>query len=68
VKVYDSAAEPHFDDTRGNGAGQFPTGVGSGVIKLIVDAEGRPTAFLFAPPATAEFTYVQIAIGRVEPL
>jgi hypothetical protein len=42
--------------------------VGSGVIKLIVDAEGRPTAFLFAPPATAEFTYVQIAIGRVEPL
>jgi hypothetical protein len=68
VKVYDSAAEPHFDDTRGKGAGQFPTGVGSGVIKFIVDAEGRPIAFLFAPPATAEFSYVQIAIGRVEPL
>jgi hypothetical protein len=68
VRVYDSAAEPHFDDTRGSGAGQFPNGVGSGFINFIVDAEGRPTAFLFAPPASAEYTFVPIAIGRVEPL
>jgi len=76
VRVYDSAAEPHFDDTRGSGAGRFPTGVGSGSIKFNVDGSikfnvdgvGRPTAFLFAPPASAEFTFLQIAIGRVEPL
>ena len=68
IRVYDSAAEPHFDDTRGSGAGQFPTGVGSGVIKFIVDGAGRPIAFLFAPPASAEFTFPQIAIGRAGPL
>jgi hypothetical protein len=64
IRVYDSAAEPHFDDTRGSGAGQFPTGVGSGIIKFNVDGAGRPTAFLFAPPASAEFTFLEIAIGR----
>lgn len=68
VRVYDSAAKPHFDDTRGSGPGQFPTGVGSGIIKFLVDGAGRPTAYLFAPPASAEFEYVQIAIGRAEPL
>jgi hypothetical protein len=67
VRVYDSAAEPHFDDTRGSGPGQFPTGVGSGVINFVVDGAGRPTAYQFAPPASAEFEYVQIAIGRAEP-
>ncbi len=66
IRVYDSAAEPHFDDTRGSSAGQFPTGVGSGVIKFNVDGAGRPTAFLFAPSASVEFTYLQIAIGRAE--
>jgi hypothetical protein len=66
VLVYDSAAEPHSDDTRGEG--EFPTGVGSGVIKFKVDGGGRPAAFLFAPPASAEFTFLQIAIGRAEPL
>jgi hypothetical protein len=64
IRVYDSAAEPHFDDTRGSGAGQFPTGVGSGIIKFKVDGTGRPTAFLFSPPASAEFTFLQIAMGR----
>jgi hypothetical protein len=64
IRVYDSADKPHFDDTRGSGAGEFPTGVGSGIIKFNVDGAGRPTAFLFAPPASAEFTFLQIAIGR----
>ena len=68
VRVYDSAAKPHFDDTRGTGPGQFPTGVGSGVINFMVDGAGRPMAYQFAPPASADFDYVQIAIGRVEPL
>jgi len=66
VRVYDSAAQPHFDDTRGNGEGEFATGVGSGFIKFQVDDAGRPTAFLFAP--SDQFTTLPIAIGRVEPL
>ena len=68
VRVYDSAAKPHFDDTRGTKQGQFPTGVGSGVINFKVDGAGRPTAYQFSPPTTADFDYVQIAIGRAEPL
>jgi hypothetical protein len=64
ICVYDSADKPHFDDTRGSGAGEFPTGVGSGIIKFNVDGAGRPTGFLFAPPASAEFTFLQTAIGR----
>jgi hypothetical protein len=66
VRVYDSAAEPHFDDTRGDGAGEFTSGVGSGVIYFTVDGQGRPTAFQFAP--SEEFTTLPITIGRVEPL
>ena len=66
VRVYDSAAEPHFDDTRGTGEGQFATGVGSGFIKFKVDDAGRPIAFQFAP--SEKFTTLPIAIGRVEPL
>jgi hypothetical protein len=68
VRVYDSAAEPHFDDTRGSGAGQFPIGVGSGVINIIVDGAGRPIAYQFAPPVSAAFEYRPIAMGRAEPL
>jgi hypothetical protein len=68
VRVYDSAKKPHFDDTRGTGQEQFPTGVGSGVIHFKVDGAGRPTAYQFSPPTSADFDYVQIAIGRAEPL
>jgi hypothetical protein len=66
VRVYDSADQPHFDDTRGNGEGGPKTGVGSGVIKVRVDDTGRPTAFQFAP--SDQFTTLPIAIGRLEPL
>jgi kumamolisin len=66
VRVYDSAAQPHFDDTRGNGDGEFKTGVGSGFIKFQVDDAGRPTAFQFAP--SEGFRAFPIAIGRLEPL
>jgi len=66
VRVYDSADKPHFDDTRATGP--FPNGVGSGFINFTVDGAGRPIAFQFAPPASAPFTYLEIAIGRVEPL
>jgi hypothetical protein len=66
VRVYDSAAQPHFDDTRGNDEGEFATGVGSGFIKFKVDDTGRPTAFQFAP--SDHFKTLPIAIGRIEPL
>jgi hypothetical protein len=66
VRVYDSAAQPHFDDTRGGGDGEFETGAGSGLIKFKVDDAGRPTAFQFSP--SDQFTTLPIAIGRVEPL
>jgi hypothetical protein len=66
VRVYDSAAEPHFQDTRGTGSGQFPSGVGVGFINFEVDEDGRPTAFQFAPED--RFTTLPIAIGRLEPL
>ena len=62
VRVYDSAAEPHFEDTRPSPAGK--NGVGSGVINFKLDGDGRPIAYLFAPPATAQYAYRPIAIGR----
>jgi hypothetical protein len=71
VRVYDSAAEAHFDDTREPGGQPSPTGtsgVGSGFINLKVDGEGRPIAYLFAPPADTEYSYRPIAIGRAQPL
>lgn len=66
VRVYDSAAGPHFDDTRGTGKGKFPNGVGSGILKLRVDDTGTPIAFQFGP--SAPFVTLPISIGRVEPL
>jgi hypothetical protein len=65
VRIYDSAAKPHFEDTRGTGPGQFPTGVGSGFLNFKVDAEGRPTEFQFSPGHG--FEKFPIAIGRLEP-
>jgi hypothetical protein len=66
VRLYDSAAQPHFDDTRGDDEGEFPSGVGSGVIKFKTDDDGRPRAFQFAP--SDQFTELPIAIGRLAPL
>jgi GH18 family chitinase len=66
VRVYDSAAEPHFEDSRGDGEGEFESGVGSGFINFTVDDLGRPEAFQFAP--SEGFTTLPIAIGRCEPV
>jgi hypothetical protein len=71
MRVYDSANEAHFDDTREPGGQPSPTGktgVGSGFINFKVDGAGRPIAYLFAPPVKAEYSYRPIAIGRAEPL
>ncbi len=62
VRVYDSAAQAHFEDTRATG--RFPTGVGTGFLNFRVDAEGRPIAFQFGPGLA--FETFPIAIGRVE--
>jgi hypothetical protein len=64
LQVCDSSPVPHFADTRATGT----SGVGSGFLKFKVDGAGRPIAFLFTPPQTAtfQFSYVLIAIGRVE--
>jgi hypothetical protein len=66
VRVYDSTAYPHFEDTRGAGPGQFPNGVGSGFINFQTDSAGNPTAFQFGP--SDSFNALPIAIGRIEPL
>jgi hypothetical protein len=69
VRVYDSAAEAHFDDTRMPGGQPSPTGttgVGSGFLNFKVDGASRPIAYLFAPPATAQYSYRRIAIGRAQ--
>jgi len=66
LRVYDSAAQPHFEDTRGSGAGQFASGVGTGFINFKVDEKGRPAEFQFSPGD--KFEAQTIAIGRVEAL
>ena len=71
VRVYDSAAEAHFDDTRMPGGQPSPkgtTGVGSGFLNFKVDGAGRPIAYLFAPSTTGEYSYRPIAIGRAQPM
>ena len=64
IRVYDSSATPHFLDTRGDGAGQFPTGLGSEIIKFRVDDDGRPISFLFAPPQQRSVPYRSRSDGR----
>lgn len=66
VRVYDSAASAHFDDTRGDAA-EFPSGVGSGFINFEVNSEGAPIAFQFGP-SDQRFHHFPIAVGRIEPL
>jgi hypothetical protein len=66
VSVIDASDVRHFEDSRGTGAGQFRTGVGSGFIHFKVDGNGNPTAFQFNAadtPVTAP-----IAICRIGPL
>ena len=71
LRVYDSAASPHFEDTRPNVHTPPLTdppalGVGSGFINFLVDADGSPIAYLFSPPIDADYSYKTIAIGRVK--
>jgi hypothetical protein len=67
IEVYDSSNVPHFDDSRGHGGDSPATGVGTGTIRFRVDADGKPTEFLFGPPPEVYRSH-PIAIGRIEPL
>jgi len=62
VRVYDSAATAHFEDTRATGT----SGIGSGFINFKVDSAGKPISFQFAPPSSASFETLPISIGRLE--
>jgi hypothetical protein len=67
ARVYDSAAEAHFEDTRlpdGQPSPKGKTGVGSGFLHFKADGVGHPIAYLFAPPLTTQYSYRPIAIGR----
>jgi hypothetical protein len=64
VMAYDSSHTPHFDDSRGNGPGQFPNGIGSGAIHFQTGSGGEPVAF--QSNASEKFASVPIAIGRIE--
>jgi hypothetical protein len=66
VSVIDASDVKHFEDSRGAGPGQFPTGVGSGFIHFKVAGEDNPTAFQFN--ATDAFVTAPIAICRIQPL
>jgi len=47
------------------GTGEFHAGVAPGFNHFEIGAERGPIALLFAPPETAEFAYMTIAIGQV---
>ena len=59
VRVIDATATPHRDDSRTGGR----TGVGTGVIRFEVDADGHPLAYQFT--ARGRFKPAPISIGRV---
>jgi hypothetical protein len=64
VMAYDASDILHYNDSRGNGPGQFPTGVGSGTFHLQVSSAGTPVAFQFNAPDPV--VPDNIAIGRIE--
>jgi cell wall-associated NlpC family hydrolase len=62
VPVYDSAATPHFDDSR-DVPGEAKSGVGSGTLVFEVDGDGSPVAVQFSP--LKELLHHRIAIGSL---
>ena len=65
VLAIDSAAAPHFDDSR-ESAGEFHSGVGTGVVRIFANDEGAPVKFQFGPDAKPQAT--SIVVARLEPL
>lgn len=60
LQVIDSAASPHADDSRTNGA----TGLGTGWIGLSVDAQGQPNGFYWQAGKKPDLP-TQVAVGRL---
>ena len=65
VPLYDSAATPHFEDSR-DVSGESHSGVGSGTLLFEVDDNESPVAVQFSP--SAKFLHHQIAIGSLADL
>ena len=59
VRVIDSTASPHADDTRAEGQ----SGVGRGTLWLIVDAAGKPIGYRWKSPR-GTLHEAPVAIGR----
>jgi hypothetical protein len=64
VMAYDASDILHYDDSRGNGSGQFRTGVGSGTFHIQINSAGIPVAFQF--DQSDPLITGNIAIGRIE--
>ena len=62
IRVHDSSAHAHFDNSRMRGD-TFQPGIGSGAVKLRVNAQGAPTAIQLGPHG--DFQKMPIAIGRL---
>jgi hypothetical protein len=60
VHVADSTLSPHASDSRHQGQ----TGLGTGVIGLVVDPNGAPTAFYWRGGVSERAKPTEIALGR----
>lgn len=63
VKLYDSSANEHFEDSRGKGP-EFKGGIGTGSIHMTIGADGAPTGFRFNEKASHH--EAPIAIARAQ--
>lgn len=62
VPILDSTMSPHSEDSRTKGE----TGLGSGLIGILVDREGRPVAFRWKGGQSRKPVEIPIALGRLE--
>lgn len=61
VEIVDSTSTPHARDSRRDGS----TGLGSGVIGLVVDIEGRPTGYRWRGGESPKARRTLVALGRL---
>lgn len=62
VPVIDSTLSPHAEDSRAEGE----SGLGSGLIGILVDADGRPLSFRWKGGRSKVPVETRIAFGRLE--
>ena len=62
VPIIDSTMSPHGEDSRAKGE----TGLGSGLIGILVDREGRPLAYRWKGGRSKDAVETRIALGRLE--